>query len=139
MARIFATPQQLADYLNPDEAPGTVEPPANAARLLRAASREVSRITVASEYATDVNGMPTDPAITAAFREATCAQAEWAIANGDDTGDGPGGYSKVSVGSITLERASKQDSPEGAKASGEDAIVILREAGVLPGYPWSYR
>lgn len=139
MARIFATPQQLADYLDPDADPGPAVPPANAQRLLRNASREVSRITLCSEYDTDSGGMPTDADVLAAFVEATCAQAEWLIANGDDAGDGPGGYSEVKVLSITLKRGSKTDSPSGAKASGEDATVILREAGLVPGHPWSWR
>lgn len=136
MARIFATPRDLADYLNPDADPGTAEPPANAKRLLRNASREVSRITMASIYDTDVDGMPTEDTIAAAFAEATCAQAEWAIGNGDADGDGPGGYSEASFGSITLKRASTADSTITQQASGEAATAILRDAGVLPGYPW---
>lgn len=130
MARIFATEAELAEWL------GLTEPPAGAARLLRNASREVSRITVAAYYATDLAGMPTDTTVAAAFRDATCAQAEWLIANGDNDGDGPGGFSEVKVLSVSLKRASTTDSPTGAKASGEAAYAILHEAGVLPGEPW---
>lgn len=130
MARIFATPADLADWL------GVAEAPAGSERLLRNASREISRMTVASTYDTDLAGMPTEADVITAFKEATCAQAEWALANGDNAGDGPGAYSEVKVLSITLKRASRSDTPTGAQASGEAAYTILQEAQLLPGEAW---
>jgi len=72
--RIYATEQDLMEWTGK-------ELPANAAGLLRAASRLVTRATQLSIYYTDTDGVPVHPQERQAFRDATTAQAAFWDAN----------------------------------------------------------
>lgn len=66
MARLYATLAQYREYV--DDQGALVSP-----RELAQASRFVEAATTGAWYATDsLTGMPTDPAVLAAFTEATC-------------------------------------------------------------------
>lgn len=66
--RIYATPENLID----DNWLG--ELPTNAAQLIRSASTKVEAATRLARYDVDPAGMPTDPRVAAAFRNAVCQQ-----------------------------------------------------------------
>lgn len=75
--RLYATPDDLVpDWLD--------AAPQNAARLIRAASVKVEHATRMARYAVDADGLPTEPAVKGAMRDAVCHQvAVWATAELD--------------------------------------------------------
>lgn len=132
---IYATSAQLDEWLD-----GPL--PANATTLLRSASLLVRGATVASVYDVDPAGLPTDPAVLAAFRDATCAQAAmWVAAGIDPVGGGvassaPVRSKKLGSGSVdydTSVNASVTAFTAKQAASRElcaEAYMILRQAGL---------
>ncbi|GAA5056441.1 hypothetical protein [Streptomyces similanensis] len=110
MARVYATPDQLAAY--------TGQPaPADAARLLSRASRFLDeRVLKACLYATDDDGMPTAPELRDAFREAVCIQVGWWDEVGDSTGAAGAGWGSVTLGPVTLGRSVTDVSPDASPA-----------------------
>jgi len=140
----YATPEDLAVWLEPDPVP------ANANRLLRAASALVRRDTAGAVYSTDADGTPTRPVVATAFLEATLAQVEAWAANGIDPAKGVAQLPRViqSKGadgrSVTYADGGGRAALE-ALASGsvlvDQARTILGNAGLLsnrivaePGY-----
>jgi hypothetical protein len=126
--RTYAT---TADYANATGA----APPAGARLLLSRASARIDELLVAAVYAVDEDGMPTDPAVVEALRDATCAQARYMTATGgDDAGDG---YSQVSIGNVSM--SGRMLGGTGGSSGGrysDDTLGILRRAGLLYGKPW---
>jgi hypothetical protein len=123
---VYATTADLAHYLE-------AAPPADARRKLRRASRRVANyIRLAVYAADDVTGMPTDATIIAAVRDATCAQVEWWMETGDETGAGAQ-YQQVSIGSLSLGRGySSAGSATGpSQTLSAEAIEHLQRAGLL--------
>lgn len=111
MARVFATLADLTGYTPADlQHLLPVEP--EATRLLTSASKLISRATMTSVYDTvpDGSGMPSDPNILAAFRDATCAQALWWLETGDELGEA-GQYASMSIGSVSLSRGTRTPPP----------------------------
>ncbi|MGW4648044.1 hypothetical protein [Kitasatospora sp. NPDC004289] len=109
MSRVYATSADLVAYTG-QAAPG------NADSLLTKASKFLdSQILRACWYAVDEDGMPTDPLVIAAFRDATCAQVQWRDEVGDTTGAAGVGWGSVEIGSVRLGRSvtavSGADSP----------------------------
>jgi hypothetical protein len=130
--RSYATTGDLAGYLG-------AAPPAGARRLLVQATRRVDELLIAAVYRVDQDGMPTDPDVAAALRNATCAQAAWFEETGDEQGSGIAErYSSVRIGNVQLagpgEGSSSSSSSDGRFAP--DAVRILRLAGLLNGHPW---
>ncbi|MGW1770643.1 hypothetical protein [Streptomyces sp. NPDC002104] len=129
MARIYATPEQLAAYTGAP-APEGVE------RLLARASEDVDAALLTACYATDDDGDPTDPAVVAALSAACCAQVEYQLATGDDGTGAAGQWDAVSIGPVSL--SGRKSGPPAA--SGVDlaprAHRALRAAGLLPGVIW---
>lgn len=142
MVLIYAVRTDLIAYV---PASTTVPTDPEATRLLTSASKLIRRATKTAIYDTDTSGYPTNVDIRQAFRDATCAQAEWWIANpGEELGTARQ-YSTVSIGSMTLVRGGKghggaSSGSEGPKLA-EKAETELRDAAVLAGsvsqlYPW---
>lgn len=110
MARVYAT---AADY---QQYTGETPPADVDVRLARASSFLDSRIFRLCWYDADpVTGLPTNALVTAAFRDAVCAQVEWGVEVGDTTGAAGVGWGNVEIGSVRLGRSltatSSEDSP----------------------------
>lgn len=137
MARVYATPAQLATWLGPAQAS-----PADPDRALRAASRRVDRMLLTAWYDTDNVGMPTEADVIEALMEATCEQVAHQIRTGDPYGTGSAGaYASLSIGGLALTKAAgatggTSGGPGGSPLSPE-AWEILRQAGLTGGEPWT--
>lgn len=122
--RVYATTADLANFLQD-------VPPANARKLLVQASRDIERATKTAIYDTDTNGFPTDAAVLAAFRDATCAQAEWWAETGDSLGVN-GQWGDVKIGSVALGGRASTSGTGGQLTA--NAATILELADLLPGH-----
>ncbi|WP_214317045.1 hypothetical protein [Nonomuraea sediminis] len=105
--------------------------PDGIARRLERASERIDELLFASIYPTDDAGMPTRAKDADAMKLATCAQAAWTIAVGDEFGVAAA-FKSVSIGSVRLERGNSGDAPP--PRYSPDASSILQRAGLLPGY-----
>ncbi|MET7450680.1 hypothetical protein ABZT03_02065 [Streptomyces sp. NPDC005574] len=126
MARVYATPEQLAAW--------TGQPaPSDAGRLLARASEDVDDALLTALYCTDTAGMPTNPKIVQALADATCAQVEYQLATGDDGTGAAGRWGSVSIGPVSL--SDRRDSTPTANEVdlAPRAFRALKRAGLLPG------
>jgi hypothetical protein len=98
MMPVYATVGEFMAHLDPDSVP------ANAARLLKNASRRLDGVLIGARYDTDTDGMPTDPKIVDLFREAVCLQAQYIADLGDETGANANVNSQR-VGGVATTRA----------------------------------
>lgn len=138
----YATPADLAA-----DPWGITPTPSNAGRLLHFASTLVRRATLTATYDVDTAGTPTDAAVLAAFRDATCSQvATWLAltidpAKGD--ADAGGAVASKSIGSASVQYAVYASTAEArARAAtqlSQDAALILADAGLLGARPWTTR
>lgn len=95
MAREYATLADLGD-----------NPPDNAADLLARANRFLSsNLFTYCWYGPDEAGMPANPFVIEAFRDAVVAQVRWWDELGDSTGAAAAGWGNVAIGSVTLGRS----------------------------------
>lgn len=127
----YATVQELTDFLAPAAAP------ADAARLLDRASRDVDEAIITAVYDTDANGDPTDPDVLNALKAATLEQAAYRIAAGDG---GAGQWGQVTLGPANLTRRTDRIPPSEVTvgALGADAHKVLKLAGLLGNEPWTW-
>ena len=100
---------------------------------LQAATETIDRSLIGARYAVDANAMPTDAGIQNVFMRATCAQAQFDIAN-NDPAHVKSQYSSVNVSGVSSTRT--------ASAQGQvfpplapRAAQILQTVGALPGAP----
>ncbi|MGW0933320.1 hypothetical protein [Streptomyces sp. NPDC002644] len=128
MARVYATPDQLAAY--------TGQPaPADAERLLLRASQDIEAVTVTAVYDTDAVGLPTDPDIAEAMSTAVCAQVEWRAATSDDGTGAVGQWDSVSIGPVSMSGRRSGGASDGVGLAPR-AEQALRTAGLMPGVVW---
>jgi hypothetical protein len=130
---VYATRDDLIAYVPADVQPRVPTDP-EATRLLTSASKEVLRATKTAIYDTDADGYPADATIRQAFRDATCAQAEWWLTGGSDEQGAGNQYQTVSIGSMTFARGqanSAQSIPPERLAP--KAATELDNAGISPG------
>ena len=100
MARIYATSAQYVTYTG-QAAPTDID-----ARLAKASRFLDSQVFRLCWYeADDVTGLPTNTAVTDAFRDAVCAQVQWGVDVGDTTGAAAVGWGTVEIGSAKLSRS----------------------------------
>lgn len=99
--------------------------------LLWRASRDVDRVLLAAVYD------PTDSAVTEALRQATCEQADWRIASGQDSGIAATGVHAVSIATVQI---SKGYTGSGSAAMRDmfspQAYTILQLAGLVGQAPY---
>ncbi|MEV1096479.1 hypothetical protein AB0I87_13540 [Streptomyces sp. NPDC049952] len=134
----YATEAEFAEFLAPDA------PPAQARRLLETASALIDELLIWAVYAVDEQGKPSAPAVADVFAKAVCHQAQYMAATGDETG-AHANVSSMSQGGLSITRAlgSKSTSSARTPRHSENAVGVLRGAGVLPigartdrGWPW---
>lgn len=129
MGRLYATTQDFENWT------GVMPAPDNTELLLRLAGIEVDAMLLTALYDTDGQGMPTDPAVVTALRDATCAQAQWT----DETGNTTGAASYVrslSLGSFSMAGGGGGAGGGGmAPAASPVTRKILASAGILKPYP----
>jgi hypothetical protein len=119
----YATVAQWIDYTGET-------PPANAALLLRRASRDIDGVLIAATYDA------ADADVILALQQATIEQALYGLDQGWENGI-PGGYQSVSIGSVSLSRgASAGGTSTPAEISGQ-AFTILQLAGLTGMAPWT--
>ena len=131
--RIYATTEELTDWLAPTPAP------AHAAGLLRSASGLIRSETKTAIYATDTAGYPTDANIRAAFKDAACAQAKFWSDHSIDPSLGAAGVAPLaaskSIGGASIQYSTYVSTAEAranaAGVLGPDAWYILADAGLL--------
>lgn len=126
MSRTYATVEDLGAYLAPDPLPD------GAARLLRDASLEVDEMLLTAHYRVDEAGMPTDPRVIEAIRDATCAQAAHRAEYGDDV-EVLEGVEPVSLGPLSLGGSRRMNEGSGIPQQSPKAVRVLRVAGLIPG------
>lgn len=132
---IYATPEQLANYIEGRELDDVSEPlptaPTSAAVLLRQASSLVAEATRAALYSVDSEGLPTSTKYLTAFATATCAQAAAWSANGIDPTAGRAG-AKAAIASKSLGGASVNYASYAADAAARSDLasgdVLVAEA-----------
>ncbi|MFI6443823.1 hypothetical protein [Kitasatospora sp. NPDC050543] len=100
MARVYATPAELAAYTGQAA-------PDNAAQLLTRASQflDAQLFRLCWYVADPTTGMPTDGLVLAAFRDAACAQVQWWDELGDSLGVVGVGWGAVQIGTVHLQRS----------------------------------
>lgn len=127
MSRTYATEAEFEEYLNPDPVPS------GAARLLRDASLEVDEMLLTAVYRVDHDGMPVEPQVIEALRDATCAQAEFRADYGDELEALNQGES-IKLGPISFGGSfSSGPNPQPLPRFAPKAIRYLRLAGLIPG------
>ncbi|WP_053371114.1 hypothetical protein [Cellulosimicrobium cellulans] len=114
---VYAT---SADLVDPPWSLPTL--PANVDQLLAAASLLVLGATRSAVYDTDADGHPTDSAVRAAFRDATCSQVTTWIALGIDPATA-GADAATSSGRVA---ASKSFGPASVSYVGVEGAVAER-------------
>ena len=143
----------MADYAGADDyrtycglsATDTI--PANLAQLLHAASLAVREYTAIIFYRTDGSGIPVDSILSAAFRDATCAQAQAMDALGIDPAMGgaiqpnTAASKSISGASVSYTTSEQQTAAQlreqVANGLAPIAIRILRASGaMLLTQPW---
>ncbi|SNR44152.1 hypothetical protein SAMN06265360_10626 [Haloechinothrix alba] len=130
MAPVYATKEDLAEYLEEDTAPD------NAAHLLKRASLLVDGLLIGASYNTDTNEQPTDASVADALLDATVIQAAYWHHNGLPD-EGAGRYGSVSIGSVSLSRG--EGAPSAGSFDGQTVApgvrTVLQLAGLVPVRP----
>jgi hypothetical protein len=99
MARVYATADDYQTYAGQTPPADIGVKLADASRMLDA---EVFRLCY---YQADPDtGQPTVTAVAEAFRDATCAQAQWWIGLGDSLGADGAGWNEVRIGTVMMRR-----------------------------------
>ncbi|MGW0495047.1 hypothetical protein ACWD0Z_06290 [Streptomyces sp. NPDC003007] len=116
MARIYAT---SADY---QQFTGQAPPPDIEALLAKASRFLEANVFRLCWYEVDADGYPSNAVVRQAFRDATCAQAEWFDDIGDSTGASAVGWASVKLGSASMSR------PEGSTSGSASAAREIAPA-----------
>lgn len=100
---------------------------------LQRATEVIDRALIGAVYATDADGMPLDAGVLNVFMRATCAQAQFILAN-NDFANVKSQYSSTSMGGVSQTRASSAQNQMFPPLAPQ-AAAILQVAGVLPSAP----
>lgn len=127
----YAEPHDLADHM--------VEVPDDAEVLIRFASMLVRKATRFDVYDTTPAGMPDDPWIIEAFRDATCVQAAMWATNSINPAAGSAGVeggvesSSIAGGTVRFDTSHTDHARTSIDALCPMALEVLRAEG-LAGY-----
>ena len=122
---LYANAQQYRAWSGDQYTPDQVVIP-----LMWRASEDIDNAIVAAVYPVNQNGLPTQPFVVDAFMRATCAQAQFLIADNDPSGV-KRMYQSVNVGGLSYTRA-KGMTTSAFPLLCPRAAEILHVAGVLP-------
>jgi hypothetical protein len=100
---------------------------------LQRATEDIDVALVAAVYRTDADGMPLDAMLANVLVRATSAQAQYLLAQNDDSGI-KREYASTSVGGVSATRSTKMQG-RALQPIGPRALAILRVNGVLPAAP----
>jgi hypothetical protein len=100
---------------------------------LRRGTEVIDRALIGAVYATDADGMPTDAGVLNVFMRATCAQAQFILAN-NDFANVKSQYSSTSMGGVSQSRAASAQNQMFPPLAPQ-AAAILQVAGVVPSAP----
>lgn len=125
---VYATVEQYQAWSGDQITPTMV-----VATKLQRASEDIDVALVAAVYATDADGMPTDPGLVDTLVRACSAQAQYLIAHNDDAGV-KREYASTNVGGVSVSRAASMQAPA-LPPLAPRALSILRVSGVLPSAP----
>lgn len=132
MAPTYATPGELADEL------GKTDPPDNAERLLKRASRLVDMLLYTAVYPVDDEGMPTGHTVRDTLREATLTQAAYYAEHGEPGTGEAIEWTNVMIGNVQLQ--GRDNSPSAGEIDGQTIApgvdTTLRLAGLIPSAPY---
>ncbi|MDF5756656.1 hypothetical protein [Spongiactinospora sp. TRM90649] len=123
MVLVYATASDYTAYTG-QSAPSGVD------QELARASERIDELLLGAVYPTDEDGRPVEDDVREALMRATCAQAAWQVTVGDPYGVASA-FKSVSIGSVKLDREASTST--GAQRYAQDALSILRTAGLLPG------
>ena len=133
--RLYATPTDL--NASPWNANLSTE---QATTLLTHATPILEELTKTAIYTTNSQGLPTDPVIAAAFKDAACAQATYFIDTGDITG-AAGRFNSLSLGSFSVSGGgvgSRNNESAAVQRFAPQAVQILANAGLIAHAPRSW-
>jgi|SRR5689334_23345 len=131
--RVYAT---TGDYANSPYSTSVPDSTISMRRALLVASARIDELISTAIYTTDdTTLLPTDSAVATALRDATVAQAAYAIGTGDAYGLGVEQYQSVSVGGISLTRGSTSAGSSVPGRYAPQAMEILRAAGLTGNAP----
>ncbi|MGW6455028.1 hypothetical protein ACWF94_03735 [Streptomyces sp. NPDC055078] len=122
MARIYATAADYQTYT------GQTPPAGIEGALARASTMLDSQVFRLCRYDADpTTGLPTNAIVTAAFRDATCAQVQWWGETGDELGVA-GRWDSVKIGTAALSRSGSSSGAGtgGGREVAEAALEALR-------------
>lgn len=120
MPRVYATSTDLVGYTG-QAAPDAVDNALRRASVFLEA--ELWRLCI---YDVDsVTGLPTNSAVAAMMRDATCAQVSWWDELGDSRGTLGAGWDSVEIGSVKLQRRS----PTAVGPNASPARQVAPEVG----------
>ncbi|GGO63202.1 hypothetical protein [Nonomuraea cavernae] len=117
----YATAEEYLDYTGQSG-------PADIDRRLARASERVDELLAEAIYEVDDQEFALDPVLKKAMMQATCVQAAWTLAVGDEFGTASA-FKDVSMGSVRLARVDSKDGT--APRYAQDAVSILLRAGFL--------
>lgn len=104
-------------------------PDVSVATMLRRASEAMDHYLIGAVYATNANGMPTDPMLIDVLMRATSAQCQFMLADNDPTGV-KRQYSSTSMGGVSTSRAAAMTAMPFPPLAPQ-AAAILHTAGIL--------
>lgn len=141
--RVYATAADYYDFIGDDQPMSTPEGGGVPAPLtekdlnarLRRASTVIDGIVRFARYEVDADNMPTDPDISDAFTEATCAQAAWFDETDDLTGaisqEGPTKIGSVAFGGSGASGSAANTKSAASSRIAPEAVQILTNAGLI--------
>ncbi|MDN4598458.1 hypothetical protein [Leifsonia virtsii] len=129
--RVYAT---AADYDSYAEEPFDGDE-AKLAKRLRRASGVIDGLTRLARFEMDDDGFPTDPDVSRAFTEATCAQVEYWETTDDPTG-AESTMGPVRIGSVSLGGSGVGGGAQNTRSASDsrispEAVEILANEGIV--------
>ena len=130
MTLVYATPAELADWLELED------PPAGASLALRDASLVIDGLLIGAVYATDADGRPTDEHVIDTLRDAVCAQAAFKPKGSNAPAPEGGKLASVKVDKVSKTYAvSPTTGAVVEDVYSPQAVSLLRIVGLIPAHP----